>query len=991
MQARVDVRVLGDVGLTLDGAEVALPTGKQLALLAMLALQVGRPVPADRLLMGLWGPDAPPEVVKTLQVHVSTLRKRLRGCGVDVLFSPSGYRLDVAADRVDVGRFEALADQGLQAAAEGRPEDARPLLDEALRQWSGEPLSNVLDAPFAPDEAEALQQRRLAVATAKVDADLALGLGSTVVEEVRGLAEAAPYDERICGQLMIALYRAGDQAQALAELRRFRARLDDDLGLLPGPELAALERRILEHDDELLVPVGMRQVRRDNLPVDVATFVGRRRELDDVRRAVELSRLTTVTGAGGAGKTRLAVRAAHSFLDDQAQGVWLVELAGLTDPALLPGTVAAAMNLSAGTVDELVEALGDRRALVVVDNCEHLVDAVADLALTLLRRCPNLRALATSREPLAVEGERVYRIPPLDLPRGTSPEELAGSDAVQLFVERAGLQVPGFVLDAATAPHVARICERLDGLPLAIELAAARLSSLPLDAISRMLGERLSLLAGRHRRTVTRQQTIHALVDWSYALLRQDAQEMLQELSVFAGGFTLEAVVSVAGADSVDLVTELVDKSLVEVADPRTGRFRMLETIRQFAAERLAERGPEYVRAVRDAHAVFFRQLAATSAPVLEDGGRDQAGCLDRLAVEHDNLRAAAATLLDHGRLSDGLGFVASLRDFWDIRGHFREGADMTQTFLDAAGADAALDPHDHGVALCVAADMYDSVGELDRSLECARRAAELGRATGDLTVEVHALNAAANVHVKRDEARPVLEQFRLLRQRPDFGSVSSFLKRRTSFTETYAALACEEWKLAADILGRSIAEAAADGNDRHRALALSNLSVVDMGTGDLAAASAHLQEALELSAPLRDPVATAYIKVNLGLVALLDGDVPTALTRYREALLLNRAHAEKVVVHCALLGVAVCAPQGTAVVPAATLHGVIDRYVDEQPGAFDPQELKLRDEDLARRRRDGGPQFDRARERGRSFALSDAVDLALSVKLAGTPGARLD
>lgn len=983
MQAGVDVRVLGDVGVRVDGAEVGLPPGKQVALLAMLALQVGRSVPADRLVVGLWGADAPAEAVKTLQVHVSTLRKRLRVCGLDVTFSPSGYRLGVDDDQVDLGRFEALADRGLQASADGRPEVARELLGQALRQWSGEALSNVLDAPFAHGEVEALELRRTAVAIAKVDADLALGLGSTVVREVRELAAASPYDERICWQLMVALYRAGDQAQSLAELRRFRARLRNDLGLAPGPELVALERRILVHDAELLVPVGVRQVRRDNLPVDVATFVGRRRELDDVRDAVERSRLTTVTGAGGAGKTRLVVRAAQSFLDDPGQGVWLVELAGLADPALVPGAIAGAIGIQAGDIDELVGALGERRALIVLDNCEHIVDAVADVVLTLLRRCANLRMLTTSREPLAIEGERVYRIPPLNLPSGNAPGDLADSDAVQLFVERAGLQVPGFALDPTTAPHVVRICERLDGLPLAIELAAARLSSLPLETISRMLGERLSLLSGSRRHAEDRQRTIHALVDWSYALLSEDAQAMLQALSVFAGGFTLEAVASVTGADTVDLVSELVDKSLVEVADPRTGRLRLLETIREFAAERLAERGPQHVRAVRDAHADYFQQLAATSAPVLERGGRDQAASLDRLALEHDNLRATGATLLDHGRLTDGLKLVTHLRMFWEMRGHFREGATATQTFLDAV--DPTLSPHDYGMALCTAADMHESLGDLIRTSEHATRAEILAAATGDVDVAVYATSSVAAVDVQRGEPRRALERLQRLRAE-DLRGVDAALLQRLLLAEAGAALACGELALAKDSYTEVIAGAVAVGSDRRHALALSNLSVVDMEQGDLVAASAHLERALELNALMGDLTSTSYIRVNLGLVALLSEETTTAHTRYREALLIVGANGDSTVTHCALLGVALCAGYGDGdAVTAVTLHGVIDRFLRTHPSALMETEMSLREDDLsARRERMNQAEFDRLLGRGCTISVADAVDLALAVRPTG-------
>ena len=980
MLTAVRVRVLGDVCVTVDGLDIPLPGGKQLALLAMLALQVSRSVPADRLVVGLWGEDAPPEAVKTLQVHVSMLRKRLRQHGIDVTFSASGYSLSVDVEAVDLARFETLAVSGLEASVDGRPADARELLGDALGQWSGEPLSNVLDAPFASAEVERLLLRRTEVAVAKVDADLAIGLGSTVVKEVRGLAAANPYDERVCGQLLVALYRAGEQAQALTELRRFRVRLRDELGLSPGPELKALEQRILVHDDELLVPAHVRQLRRHNLPEDVAAFIGRDRELDDVRAAVDRSRLTTVTGAGGAGKTRLAIAAARLLLKDPADGVWLVELAALADAALVPRTIAAAVGLRAGDIDELTESLRDREAVIVLDNCEHLVDAVADVTITLLQRCPNLKVLATSREPLAIEGERVYRIPPLGLPSGNALRDLATSEAVQLFVDRAGLQVPGFTLDVTTGPLVARICERVDGLPLAIELAAARLSSLPLGTIAQALGERLSLLSGSHRRAATRQQTIHALVDWSYSFLREDAKATLQVLSVFAGGFTLDEVASVTGQDAVDLVTELVDKSLVEVVEQRSGRFRLLETIREFAAERLAARGGQHVQAVRNAHADYFLQLASAAAPALNRGGRDQPECLDRLAGEHDNLRAAAGTLLDHGRLTDGLRMTRHLRQFWDMRGHFREGATITQSFLD--DADPADSPHDYGMALCTAADMYESLGDLERVTEHTHRAHRIGLSTGDVNLEVCAAVVASNADVQRDEARLVLDRLQQLKGR-DLAAVDPAVVMRLTFTEAFAALACEEWALAREALCDVIDQATRARNDRVRALAMSNLSVADMALGDLASAAGHLEQADALIAPLRDPTSMAYIRVNLGMVALLRGETAVARTRYREALLISGAYGEQSLTHGVLLGIAVCAPlEGPDSTTAIKLHGVVGRFLEAHRTALDPLEMKLRDDDLvARRHKDGDQWFDQNLDEGRRLTVANAVDLALSIR----------
>jgi predicted ATPase/DNA-binding SARP family transcriptional activator len=978
MPAAVHVQVLGDVCVSVEGQHVPVPTGKQLGLLAMLSVNAGRSVPAERLVAGVWGEDAPPATAKTLQVHLSMLRKALRACDIDVTYSPSGYRLGVEADAVDVVRFETLARSGLAAAAEGRPEIASGLLANALREWSGQPLSNVVDMPFAAAIVHQLSLRRNAVAIAKVEADLALGLGSSVVEEARILASDHPYDERVCGQLMVALYRAGDQAQALAHLRAFRTRLRDDLGILPGPELRAVERQILRHDDELLVPAVLRQ-RRHNLPEDIARFVGRRTELADLREVVARSRLTTLTGAGGAGKTRLALATARALLESGAPEVWLVELAPVTDATLIPKTVADAVGLRAESLEELADAFGERSAVLVLDNCEHLVDAVAEVVVGLLHRCANLSLLSTSREPLAIEGERVYRIPPLRLPTGSSLAELEASDAVRLFVDRASLQLPNFVLDSETGPHVQQICSRVDGLPLAIELAAARLSSLTLESVAATISERLTLLSGSRRRAGTRQQTINSLVDWSYSMLDDAAKVMLEDLSVFSGGFTIESVSATTGIEAFEPVTELVQKSLVEVAHDSGGRFRLLETIRDFAAERLDSRGPEHGSALRNAHADFFLRLAVDSGIVLELGGRSQRAWLERLDIEHDNLRAAAGTLLDHERLTVGLRMARFMGRFWEIRGHYSEGAMVTQAFLDRASWED--DPHTYGMALCTAADMHLGLGNLAQLIEYTDRAASIARSTGDTAVEVLATLVAMNAHGidDIDRVRARLQQL----HDADLAGLEPSVALRLEFARAYTALHSKEWTLASSLLAEMIAAAAADNNDRMRAIALLHLAIADIAQQDLDAASRHLEQADELVAPMRDPAFTGFVKVNMGLVALMSDQAHVALNRYREALLRVRDTGDTTVIPCALLGIILCSSVLNPAddTTALTLHGVLDRLLVSLPTALDPNEYTLRRQSREAFEASLSPErINHLLRQGGDLTIKEAVDLALSV-----------
>lgn len=376
-------------------------TGKPLAVLAMLALDAPDAVPASRLVRGLWGLDAPDGAQKTLQVHMSGLRKRLRGHGLEVFYTAAGYRLDVEPQAVDVVRFAEFTRDGVRELQAGRPEVAGPLLQAGLDLWSGEePLANV-DAPFVEAEAERLRLRRQHAVRARVDADLAVGLGAALVEEVRQVVESDKYDEHAAGQLARALYQAGQPAAALDELSALRFRLREDLGLDPSPELVELERQLLSHDEALATPVRSDEPRH-NLPDYVSNFVGRSQELSDLDAALSRSRLITVTGPGGAGKTRLTVATAAAALSRFPDGVWLVDLAPVSSVSQIISTIATAVG-TRPDVDTaaLTESLRARRTLLVLDNCEHIVEAIADLTALVLRRCPTVRVLATSREPLA--------------------------------------------------------------------------------------------------------------------------------------------------------------------------------------------------------------------------------------------------------------------------------------------------------------------------------------------------------------------------------------------------------------------------------------------------------------------------------------------------------------------------------------------------------------------------------------------------------------
>ena len=440
-----------------------------------------------------------------------------------------------------------------------------------------------------------------------------------------------------------------------------------------------------------------------NLPGQVSSFIGRDAELAELRRLMGGSRLVTLTGAGGAGKTRLGLQAAAGLLDGAGDGVWFADLAPLQDPGLVAVTVANVLGVrqepGRPALDTLVAAVGGRRLLVLLDNCEHLVSACAKVADALMRSCPNLALLATSREPLGIDGEQLYRIPSMATPSdGDDARAIQASEAVRLFADRAAAQGVQLAWDEPAAELIGRICRRLDGIPLAIELAAARLRVLPAAELEARLDERFALLTGGSRAALPRQQTLRAMVDWSWELLNPDERMVLARLSVFAGGFGLAGAEAVAADQRVPApevaghLGALVDKSLVQFDRTGTGpgRYRLLETVRQYAAGQLDARGPAPGTA-RVAHREYYLALAEAAAPQLM--GPDQASWLDRLDAELGNLRAAIAFSLTEPDPEPGLRLAAPLRVYWRARGHAAEGADALLALLDRPGGDAAARP----------------------------------------------------------------------------------------------------------------------------------------------------------------------------------------------------------------------------------------------------------------------------------------------------------
>lgn len=623
-----------------DGTEVPVGGPRLRALLAVLLVDAGRVVGLDRLVDALYGDRPPAGVANAVQSQVSRLRSLL---DVEVERSAAGYRLVVDRSEVDALRFEDLVARGLPG--------------EALALWRGPALRDVGDAPFAQAQAARWEELRL---RAVEDHDVA------PVALLAELVARFPLRERLVARLVRVLHREGRRAEALAVFERTRSVLVEELGSDPSPELAAAHLEVLR---------GERSPARHVLPAQLTSFVGRAEEVRLVGRALLGSRLVTLLGPGGAGKTRLAVEVAASDPGD----VFFVDLAPLGAGGDVPQAVLTALGLRedglravSSPVQRLVAALAERSVLVVLDNCEHVVADAAVLAGALLTACPGLRVLATSREALGVTGETVRPVPPL-------PVDDVGSAAVRLFVDRAVAVNPSFVLDGVSGPAVVEICRALDGMPLAIELAAARVRSLPVAEVAARLGDRFRLLSRGSRAAAPRHRTLHAVVEWSWDLLDADERVLARRLTVFSDGTTLESAAAVCGVPGTDeLLPSLVDKSLVEVSGRR---YRMLDTIRAFCAERLVEAGE--LERVRRAHARWALGVAVEASPHLLRAG--QLEWLARLSADHENFKAAIrwAVGVERGlalRLMAELGWY-----FW-VRGLRTEGSLLAEEVVRAVG-----------------------------------------------------------------------------------------------------------------------------------------------------------------------------------------------------------------------------------------------------------------------------------------------------------------
>jgi predicted ATPase/DNA-binding SARP family transcriptional activator len=966
--------ILGPLEVRDEQGPIALGGPKLRALLAVLLLHANQPVRADRLAVALWGDEAPASAVKTVQVYVSRLRTALRD--PDVLrATPAGYRLRVRADELDAERFARLVADGRRTLAEGRAGEAALLLRQALGFWRGEALPELAFAPFAQAEVQRLDEQRLAALESRLQAELADGRHNTLVGELRQLVATYPTRERFVSQLMLALYRSGQQVEALECYRRGRASLAEELGLEPGRELRELHQAILLQDralDAPPVPEAPAAERTAGLPVASTALFGRTGDVDAVRALIgdKKGRLVSLIGPGGVGKTRLAIEAARSLSAEFTDGARFVSLATVAEPrdlaAAVSNQLSAPVRPGESPAATVHRYLSSRHLLLVLDNFEHLLPGAA-IVRELLVACPQLTIVVTSREPLDLSAERLYPVRPLEVPGADRAPvaELARCGAVAMFVDRARARDPSFALNETNATHVGEVCRRLDGLPLALELAAARLALLSPAELATRLDRALAVLGGGARDAPARQRTLRATIDWSYRLLSSDEREAFARFAVFATGPTVDAAEKVTEA-SVDSLHSLVAKQLLI----RDGdRLRMLETVREYAGERLAE--DAHAADVHERLASWCLRFASEVTPHLVT--REQPKQLRRLEAELPNLLAALSWALEHERGEVAVRLSGVLAEYWFRSSRWRHGLHWIDAALEL-GRDAS--PSARGTALLYRAllvgvreDGDRHRADMETSLECFRAcddAIGIASCLGNL--------ASAEAWYGRFEQASKLseEAWRVAGRVQDQGAIAVLLKQRALAISAYEDQA-RAARAALDALRGvgNIQELA------HLCLVIGYLAVVERRYGE---AIEWLDEGLGAGRELDHPVLVFHLRSNQGLAWLFLDELDEAAAAFREALTVCRDASCEDVVDETLVGLAAVAARCGEAGRAAQLAGAAVRHktVTQSPSELALRE-RLLDEILTPARVAGASdEWDRASAEGASLTVYEAIDLGL-------------
>ena len=887
----MEFRILGPIEVTDEGRVVALNAAKPRALLAMLLLRANEFIANDRLIDDLWDDSPPATAVKVLQTYVSQLRRLL---GQDVIATgPAGYRVRLDPQSLDLLRFRRL----LVTDVCDTPADVAAKLREALALWRGEPLAEFSDQRWARTEIERLDELLLDALERRIDADLAAGRDRELVEELERLVVAHPLREHLRAQLMLALYRSGRQVDALAAYREARRLLVETLGIEPTVGLRQLERSILDQDPALelvraLPPLDGGVRAGPSGETRSSSFVGRTRELQDVRDLLRRKdvRLLTMTGPGGSGKTRLA-REVTADSTGTAMGAVLVELAHITDAALVARTIADDLRVEEGpgqtAREALLEYLRDREALLLLDNFEHVLDAVPFLR-DLLAGAPGVTLLVTSRAPLGLPEEHVYRVPALELPQRSQrpPLRILGEiEAIRLFVDRATAVRPDFELSETNAEALTELCVRLDGLPLALELAAARCDLLSVQALLERLGSRLDLLrATPGSRLVERQWTLRGAIEWSYDLLQRDEQQLFSSLAVFVGGFTLGAAQQAAAQPGLDILEgadTLLRNNLLTTVQARGDepRLGMLETIREFALESLAAR--DDAEAVRRRHAAFYVVLAEEAETGLI--GPQQHEWLERLDSERDNIRTALTWAVNTGEADIGLRIGAALWRYSQLRSLQQEVRERLQGLL-AIGSGS---PATRAKAQTMLASLALNHGDRETARSMLEESLSVHRREGDARMVANALGllgwAALDAGETDSALALTLEAHEVAR-----GGASPYLESASLWQVGVCLAVRGEFDEAERKIEEAVDLARKLGNARSVGGSMKSLAGIALMRRDHAQARRLFEESLAVHRSLDDAQGISHSLSHLAFLALEAGDREKSRDLISEALAIE-------------------------------------------------------------------------------------------------------
>ncbi|WP_164737220.1 BTAD domain-containing putative transcriptional regulator [Georgenia sp. SYP-B2076] len=918
----MEVRLLGPFEAFTGGRPANVSGGKRRGILALLALRCGRVVGVDSLIDALWADDLPAAPRNAVQHHVARIRAALGSEAIAA--TPDGYALTDAA--VDARRFEDLLREARDALRAGDAGAAAESVARGLELWRGPALHGLTDTAWFSAEARRLDSLRVDALEEQFEAALALGEHGDVLPALRAALEENPFRERLWGQLMLALYRSGRQPDALEAFREARRVFSEELGLEPGPELRRLQNAILAQDPAI-APVPAARRRRGTLPAPSTSFVDREEALAQVLALVREHRLVTLTGPPGVGKSRLALEAARSVEHEFADGVWFVDLgrAGGADDVVR--LVAHAVDVR-GTdpLARVVDRLRDADAILWLDGCGRVVVEAARVASAVVAGCPDVRVLTTSREVLHVPGEARVTVEPLRGP-GTGPGDGVDSPAVRLFVERAQAARPGFQFTAEAAPLVAKISRQLDGLPLAIELAAARAHALGVVEILHLVEHRLELLGDLSKLDVNR-VALGTLVEWSYDLLHADEKSLLHHVAVHRGGASLPSLVTTAASDGLDeptmtyLLGVLVDKSILSVSFPAEGaRYDLLETVREYALGRLAENGR--LAAARRAHAESFATLAEAAQTKLR--GADWQAWVRRLELENDNLWAAL-TYARNARDSGIAARLAPLVWYFILAQRVAEGRRFLELALAAASGtvpvgewlelqafrcylateeldlDAAIEIGERALAVEGGEAASPELGLVEAALGLAiaeagdveRGAALAGRGCARLAGENHWASAAAGllraqVAAAAGEVATVAAMAAEARRHAKATGFDAFLVPAV-LLEAWVAEHRHDSRAATVAYRRAFDLAGRTGLADHAAFALSGLASSALAGGDVTQAEELARRALATAEAARASWAAAHARVELGRVLAVAGDAETAAKLYRNVLTWSKA-----------------------------------------------------------------------------------------------------